>query len=80
MNQQIPREPGIEKIGTIIGIAERLLSLPGFNEFVYKAIETTDVGYNDSAESDVLKDKEIINENPTLSFSIYAAIYTIAHA
>ncbi|XP_050972498.1 taste receptor type 1 member 1-like [Labeo rohita] len=96
MNQQIPREPGIWKIGTIIGIAEGLLSLPGFNEFVYKTRETTDAGYNDSAENDIQKDsktcnqfcdycslltaEDIINENPTLSFSIYAAIYTIAHA
>ncbi|XP_016429948.1 taste receptor type 1 member 1-like [Sinocyclocheilus rhinocerous] len=93
MNQQLPREPGIAKIGTIIGIAERLLSLPGFNEFVYKARGTTDVGHNDSEGAiksktcnqacdycTLLTAEEIINENPTLSFSIYAAIYTIAHA
>uniref|UniRef100_A0A8C1IMJ2 Double-strand-break repair protein rad21-like protein 1 n=1 Tax=Cyprinus carpio TaxID=7962 RepID=A0A8C1IMJ2_CYPCA len=93
MNQQIPREPGIEKIGTIIGITERLLSLPGFNEFVYKARGTSNNGHNVS-EGDVesktcnqvchycslLTAEEIINENPSLSFAIYAAIYTIAHA
>uniref|UniRef100_A0A9J7X1A6 G-protein coupled receptors family 3 profile domain-containing protein n=1 Tax=Cyprinus carpio carpio TaxID=630221 RepID=A0A9J7X1A6_CYPCA len=93
MNKQLPTEPGIGKIGTIIGITEKLLS---FNEFVYKARGTTDVGHNDRAESEVqgknktcnqvcdycslLTAEEIINENPTLSFSIYAAIYTIAHA
>uniref|UniRef100_A0A671SHU7 G-protein coupled receptors family 3 profile domain-containing protein n=1 Tax=Sinocyclocheilus anshuiensis TaxID=1608454 RepID=A0A671SHU7_9TELE len=94
MNQQLPREePGIAKIGTIIGIAEKLLSLPGFNEFVYKARGTTDVGHNDSEGAiksktcnqacdycTLLTAEEIINENPTLSFSIYAAIYTISHA
>nr|BBE15823.1 taste type 1 receptor 2 tandem duplicate a-2 [Cyprinus carpio] len=93
LNQQLPREPGIEKIGTVIGITDRLLSLPGFNEFVYKARATTDVGY-DVAEGEVksktcnqvchycslLTAEEIINENPSLSFGIYAAIYTIAHA
>ncbi|XP_048064764.1 taste receptor type 1 member 1-like [Megalobrama amblycephala] len=94
MNQQIPREPGIGKIGTIIGITERLLSLPGFNEFVYKDRRTTDVNHYE--ESDIqstsrtcnqvcdyctmLTAEEIINENPTFSFAIYAAIYTIAHA
>ncbi|XP_059358699.1 taste receptor type 1 member 1-like [Carassius carassius] len=88
MNKQLPSEPGIRKIGTIIGITENLLSLPGFNEFVY--------GHNDRAESEVqgkskicnqvcdycslLTAEEIINENPTLSFAIYSAIYTIAHA
>uniref|UniRef100_A0A673IMA3 Taste receptor type 1 member 1-like n=1 Tax=Sinocyclocheilus rhinocerous TaxID=307959 RepID=A0A673IMA3_9TELE len=96
MNQQLPREPGIGKIGTVIGITAKLLSLPGFNEFVYKARGTTDVGHNDRAESEVqrksktcnqvcdycslLTAEEIINENPTLSFAIYAAVYTIAHA
>ncbi|XP_052420294.1 taste receptor type 1 member 2-like [Carassius gibelio] len=96
MNKQLPSEPGIGKIGTIIGITDNLLSLPGFNEFVYKAKGTTDVGYNDRVESEVqgksktcnhdcdycafLTAEEIINENPTYSFSIYAAIYTIAHA
>ncbi|XP_056102457.1 taste receptor type 1 member 1-like [Rhinichthys klamathensis goyatoka] len=94
MNQQLPREPGIGKIGTIIGITERLLTLPGFNEFVYKDRRSTDVTHNE--ESDIQSKskscnqvcdyctlwtaEEIINENPTFSFAIYAAIYTIAHA
>ncbi|XP_056102498.1 taste receptor type 1 member 1-like [Rhinichthys klamathensis goyatoka] len=94
MNQQLPREPGIGKIGTIIGITERLLTLPGFNEFVYKDRRSTVVTHNE--ESDIQSKtktcnqvcdyctswtaEEIINENPTSSFAIYAAIYTIAHA
>ncbi|ROL48856.1 Taste receptor type 1 member 1 [Anabarilius grahami] len=94
MNQQIPREPGIGKIGTIIGITERLLSVPGFNEFVYKDRRTTDIIHNEVSDIQstsktcnqvcdyctLLTPEEIINENPTFSFAIYAAIYTIAHA
>uniref|UniRef100_A0A8C1YYF9 Receptor ligand binding region domain-containing protein n=1 Tax=Cyprinus carpio TaxID=7962 RepID=A0A8C1YYF9_CYPCA len=96
MNKQLPREPGIGKIGTVIGITENLLSLPGFNEFVYKARGTTNVGHNDGAESKVqgksktcnqdcdycsfLTAEEIINEDRSLSFGIYSGIYTIAHA
>ncbi|XP_016406348.1 taste receptor type 1 member 2-like [Sinocyclocheilus rhinocerous] len=92
MNQQLPREPGIGKIGTVIGITERLLSLPGFDKFIYKDRRIN--GY--STESNVqsknktcnqvcdycplLTAEEIINENPSFSFAIYAAIYTIAHA
>jgi len=94
MNQQLPREPGIGKIGTIIGITERLLTLPGFNEFVNIDRRSTDVTHDE--ESDIQSKsktcnqvcdnctlwtaEEIINENPTFSFDIYAAIYTIAHA
>ncbi|XP_042617381.1 taste receptor type 1 member 3-like [Cyprinus carpio] len=93
MNQQLPREPGIGKIGTVIGITERLLSLPGFDQFIYKDRRTIN-GY--STESNVqsnnkicnqvcdhcplLTAEEIINENPSFSFAIYAATYTIAHA
>ncbi|XP_039525101.1 taste receptor type 1 member 1-like [Pimephales promelas] len=95
MNQQLPREPGIGKIGTVIGITERLLSLPGFNEFIYKDRGTTDAVLCE-ADSEVknnsktcnqdcvcgtmLTAEEIINENPTFSYAIYAAIYSIAHA
>ncbi|XP_051559478.1 taste receptor type 1 member 1-like [Myxocyprinus asiaticus] len=92
MDKQLPREPGIEKIGRIIGITERLLSLPGFDEFIFKAKGTSNVHNNDSVEvqgdtcnqacesCSLLTAEEIINENPTFSFAIYAAIYTIAHA
>uniref|UniRef100_A0A8C2L0R7 G-protein coupled receptors family 3 profile domain-containing protein n=1 Tax=Cyprinus carpio TaxID=7962 RepID=A0A8C2L0R7_CYPCA len=82
------------EMSTIIGIAERLLSLPGFNEFLYKARGTADVGLNDFEGAiksktcnqvfcdycSLLTAEEIINEDPTYSFAIYAAIYTIAHA
>ncbi|KAL1269214.1 hypothetical protein QQF64_031503, partial [Cirrhinus molitorella] len=93
MNQQLPREPGIGKIGTVIGITERLMTLPGFDELLYKERR---ISHAYSAESDIqsksktcsqvcdyctsLTAEEIINENPTFSFAIYAAIYTIAHA
>ncbi len=43
MNHQLQREPGIRKIGTIIGVTERLLSLPGllpgnYNVFSFQAV------------------------------------------
>uniref|UniRef100_A0A8C1TRB2 G-protein coupled receptors family 3 profile domain-containing protein n=1 Tax=Cyprinus carpio TaxID=7962 RepID=A0A8C1TRB2_CYPCA len=64
MNQQLPREPGIRKIGTIIGIAERLLSLPGFNEYVYsKAKGTADAGHNVRAKSEVQNKSETCNQD-----------------
>ncbi|XP_056591515.1 taste receptor type 1 member 1-like [Triplophysa dalaica] len=93
-NQQILREPGIKTIGTVIGIRERLLSVPGFNEFTRKAKETTKIYMNDNVESEIqtttcnqdcencslLTAEEMIHEDSTLSFAIYTAIYTIAHA
>ncbi len=64
LNQQLPRDPGIRKIGTIIGIADRLLSVPGFNEFVYnKAKGTADAGHNDKAVSEVQSKNETCNQD-----------------
>ncbi|XP_065129119.1 taste receptor type 1 member 1-like [Paramisgurnus dabryanus] len=95
MNQQLLKEPGIKKIGTVIGITERLFSLPRFNEFIYKSKGTTKIYTdNDNVETKLqtktcnqncdnctlLTAEEIINEESTLSFPIYASIYTIAHA
>ncbi|XP_055039777.1 taste receptor type 1 member 1-like [Misgurnus anguillicaudatus] len=95
MNQQLLREPGIKNIGTVIGITERLLSLPRFNEFIYKSKGTTKIyTENDNVESKLqtktcnqdcdnctlLTAEENVNEESTWSFPIYAIIYTIAHA
>ncbi|XP_055023067.2 taste receptor type 1 member 1-like [Misgurnus anguillicaudatus] len=94
MNQQLPKEPGIEKIGTIIGITERLLSLPGFDQYIYKVKAITNEDNNGDVESQVqsticnqeckegalLTAQDIINENPSFSFGIYASMYSVAHA
>ncbi|XP_065104076.1 taste receptor type 1 member 1-like [Paramisgurnus dabryanus] len=91
MNQQLLKEPGIEKVGTIIGITERITSLPGFDQFVYKMkaankhnngdVEVPNKICNQECkEGAFVSAVEIINENPTSSFAIYAAIYSIAHA
>ncbi|XP_030640604.1 taste receptor type 1 member 2.2 [Chanos chanos] len=87
MNQQLPREPGIERIGTIIGITERLLTLPGFSDFIYKSrgemthLHSSAEACNQSCEKcSSLSPEDIISENPTFSFAIYSATYTMAHA
>nr|BAF49680.1 taste receptor type 1 member 2a [Danio rerio] len=89
MNQQLPREPGVEKIGTVIGITDRLLTLPGFNEFILKDMGTANVNASKFQTNTCnqkcdycpsLTAEDIINENPSFSFAIYAAMYTIAHA
>ncbi|KAI7809126.1 taste receptor, partial [Triplophysa rosa] len=93
MNHQLSREPGIGQIGTVIGITDRFMSLPGFHEFIYKT-KKMNVYKNNDIESEIqtrtcnqkcdncsfLTMEETINEDPTLSFAIYAAMYSIAHA
>ncbi|XP_076845098.1 taste receptor type 1 member 2.2 [Brachyhypopomus gauderio] len=90
MSKHLQNEPGIENIGTILGITGKLMELPGFNEFVYRThgkSDTESVGYEEQGTCNQVCEKcanvsseEIISENPSFSFPVYAAIYTIAHA
>lgn len=95
MNKQLPNEPGIQNIGYIFGITEKQVSFPGFEQFIYHGQSNSNVIYleNDQTLQPVekmcnqdcynclhLNPEEILNENPTFSFPIYAAIYTIANA
>ncbi|KAL7884314.1 hypothetical protein AOLI_G00070840 [Acnodon oligacanthus] len=92
MDQQLSTTPGIEKIGTVFGVTDRTLSLPGFTDFVYKSrfkseadecVNCSSVGEtcNQACENCTsLSVEKVINVNPTYSFTIYAAVYTFAHA
>uniref|UniRef100_A0A3Q3AP66 G-protein coupled receptors family 3 profile domain-containing protein n=1 Tax=Kryptolebias marmoratus TaxID=37003 RepID=A0A3Q3AP66_KRYMA len=86
LHKQLPKEKGIRNIGTVLGIAEPVLTIPSFSDFVYSfkaksQLENADQekfcnqfsNYNTSA-------KDIINADPSFTFSVYSAVYAIAHA
>lgn len=91
MDQELSNVPGIGQIGTILGVTEMTLTLPGFDDFVY---QTRDSNINVDCLSceggsscnqvcencTSLNSKDIIEENPTFSFAIQSAVYTFAHA
>lgn len=93
LNKNLPRLSGIKAIGTIIGITETVMPLPGFKDFVYlshtqrnnrpTACEQTPSGRTCNQACDLCSDvspEEIIGENPSYSFATYSAIYAMAHA
>ncbi|KAI4902801.1 hypothetical protein NFI96_011175 [Prochilodus magdalenae] len=94
MDHEIATAPGIEKIGTVFGVTDRTLNIPGLRDFIYKSRfrDTPDECVNCEGGSDGEKCNQacdnctslnidaIINDNPTFSFSVYAAVYTMAHA
>ncbi|XP_036433933.1 taste receptor type 1 member 1-like [Colossoma macropomum] len=88
MDQELSTTPGIEKIGTVFGVTDRTLSLPGFTDFVYKSrfkgeADECSVGEtcNQACENCTsLNTEKVINVNPTYSFTVYTAVYAIAHA
>uniref|UniRef100_A0A3B4DA66 G-protein coupled receptors family 3 profile domain-containing protein n=1 Tax=Pygocentrus nattereri TaxID=42514 RepID=A0A3B4DA66_PYGNA len=96
MNKKLSQEPGIQNIGKIFGITEQFTSLPGFDQFINKTRKYSDddeecSGCEGQSSQEKtcnqvcdnctkLSSEEILNESPTFSFPVYAAIYSVAHA
>ncbi|XP_028308596.1 taste receptor type 1 member 2.2 [Gouania willdenowi] len=84
MNRDLPMEKGIENIGTVLGVAQPLMSIPGFHEFLISTKSKLDSGQlgfcNQACNCDGVSDEDISRANPTFTFPLYSAIYAIAHA
>uniref|UniRef100_A0A672YMZ5 Taste receptor type 1 member 1-like n=1 Tax=Sphaeramia orbicularis TaxID=375764 RepID=A0A672YMZ5_9TELE len=86
LNKKLPKEKGIQNIGTVLGISEPMVMIPGFDEFVYSFkeqsyCENEDQRFcNQICNCSDLSAREIIDADPSYSFPVYSAIYAIAHA
>lgn len=86
LNKNLPRKEGIKNIGTVIGVAQAVLPISGFDEFVYsyKSEMHCDSGKeqfcNQFCNCSGLTAEDITAADPTFSFSVYSAVYAIAHA
>ncbi|XP_061590852.1 taste receptor type 1 member 1-like [Cololabis saira] len=86
LHKKLPKEKGIEKIGTVLGVAERIVPVPGFRDFLkssktkiwYGDVGQTSCNQNCSCSSVTAED--VIAADPSFSFPVYAAVYAIAHA
>ncbi|KAL2103358.1 hypothetical protein ACEWY4_000226 [Coilia grayii] len=87
MNQQLRKLSEIKTAGTIIGVVPTVVSLPGFEEFVYQSQHSGDSVHIDEGSCNQacvncssVSPEDVISENPTYSFPIYSAVYTMATA
>ncbi|XP_039610978.1 taste receptor type 1 member 1 [Polypterus senegalus] len=95
MNPLLLAEPGISSIGTILGMANKVISLPGFSDFVQRLNTGMKEQQPDPTTHPSLADEycnqdclnccrtmasAILQENPTYSSYIYLAVYAVAHA
>ncbi|XP_013857092.1 taste receptor type 1 member 1-like [Austrofundulus limnaeus] len=87
LNKELPKAEGIRNIGTVLGVAEPVLAIPGFSEFVdhSKAKSQQEnvnqgkfCGQNCNCSSVTADD--INNADPSFNFPVYSAVYAIAHA
>ncbi|KAL3974279.1 glycogen synthase kinase 3 beta [Sarotherodon galilaeus] len=78
---------GIKSIGTVLGVAEPNMTIPGFSEFIYSFKAQTHCENakqqkfcNQICHCSSLTAEEIIDADPSFSFPVYSAVYSIAHA
>ncbi|XP_029975171.1 taste receptor type 1 member 1-like [Salarias fasciatus] len=86
MNRKLPKTKGIRNVGTVLGVAAPAKTIPGFNDFVHSAKAA---GHCENAEQETFCNQvfdcsgsaaDIIDAEPSFSFHVYSAVYSIAHA
>lgn len=86
LNKNLPKKKGIKNIGTVIGVAQAFLPIPGFNEFVYSdkskmhCESENELFCNQFCNCRSLTAEDITAADPTFSFAVYSAVHAIAHA
>lgn len=87
LDKQLPKEEGIRHIGTVLGVAEPVLTIPGFSDFIYcfkaEALQENadqETFCNQNCDCRSVNADDINNADPSFNFPVYSAVYAIAHA
>nr|XP_033503183.1 taste receptor type 1 member 1-like [Epinephelus lanceolatus] len=87
LNNEIPKKKGIKNIGTVIGVAEPRMTIPGFSDFIHSSrsqahCENTEQNMvcNQVCNCSSLSAEDVITADPSFNFPVYTAVYAIAHA
>ncbi|KAL3974274.1 taste receptor type 1 member 1 [Sarotherodon galilaeus] len=87
LNKKLPKMKGIKNIGTVLGVAEPVVTIPGFSEFLHSSKAQLHCKYaeqdkfcNQKCNCSCMNPEDILAADPSYSFAIYSAIYAIAHA
>ncbi|XP_015233220.1 PREDICTED: taste receptor type 1 member 2-like [Cyprinodon variegatus] len=87
LHKELPKEKGIENIGTVIGIAEPKMEITGFNDFIFSFKDQYQKGNimqeafcGQTCDCSNHTAEDIINADPSFNFPVYSAVYSVAHA
>ncbi|XP_033824752.1 taste receptor type 1 member 1-like [Periophthalmus magnuspinnatus] len=82
LNKKLPKMPGIRNIGTVIGIAEPDISIPGFDEFISYLQNENQPGEfcNQFCNCSDLSPVGILSAENSFNLQVYLAVYGIAQA
>ncbi|XP_051805220.1 taste receptor type 1 member 1 [Acanthochromis polyacanthus] len=87
LSKRLAHLEGIKNIGTILGVSQPVVTIPGFRDFIFSTksqrrwedVEESTF-CNQECNCSHLNAEDILSENPTYSFPVYSAIYAVAHA
>lgn len=86
LNKELPKEKGIRNIGTVIGVSQPIVTIPGLDDFIYSVKKQNE---RESAEQQFCNQlcncshvtaEDVLAEDPSYGFSVYSAVYATAHA
>ncbi|XP_054464955.1 taste receptor type 1 member 2-like [Anoplopoma fimbria] len=87
LSKRLHKEKGIKNIGTVLGVSQPVVTIPGFSDFIYSSESQT---HCENAEQNMLcnqvcncsslSPEEILAVDPSYSFPVYSAVHAIAHA
>ncbi|XP_037630031.1 taste receptor type 1 member 1-like [Sebastes umbrosus] len=87
LNKKLPKMKGIRNIGTVLGVSQQVMTIPGFSDFIYSTKSQTHCetveqnGFcNQVCNCSSLPAEDVISADPSFSFPVYSAVYAIAHA
>lgn len=87
LNKQLPKMEEIRNIGTVLGVAQPIVTVPGFGDFIHSAKGQSECGYagqqmcgNQVFNCSDWSAQTILEADPSFSFPVYSAVYAIAHA
>ncbi|KAM4563642.1 taste receptor type 1 member 1-like [Odontesthes bonariensis] len=87
LNKRIPKMKGLGNIGTVLGVSQPVVTIPGFNDFIRSSksqIQCLNDGRqkfcNQVCNCSRWSAEDILDADPSFSFPVYSAVYAIAHA
>ncbi|XP_042348439.1 LOW QUALITY PROTEIN: taste receptor type 1 member 1-like [Plectropomus leopardus] len=87
LSKRLPKEEVITRIGTVLGVSQPVVTIPGFNDFIqslksHSHCENSEQNMfcNQVCNCSSLNEEEILAVDSSYSFSVYSAVYAIAHA
>lgn len=86
MSRTLRKMKGINSIGTVIGVTQQLVTIPGFSDFIYSKSKAQcgTAGQktlcNQMFNCSGLTPQEILDVDSSYSFAVYSAIYAAAYA